>query len=166
MKKTRKEESGRCLATIWTHLLHSVKCGLAAGNRSPPASLATCVSPLLSFSINLECFSSVLAQSLGHSLRKMSATKTQSQKIFEKLKTKPANKVGSRCPCASIVNLTGPRYALTVDRRIQHGPLCLLASIYVLTAPRIIVTSASTSPSSARRIWTVMCPFTDHKQMH
>ena len=82
------------------------------------------------------------------------ATKQQSQKIFEKLKTKPANRVsplklGLRLP------LTISRSALTVARRIQHGLRFLLASIYVLTALLYTETWAFTSLSFAQRTWIV-----------
>lgn len=41
-------------------------------------------------------------------------------------------------------NAKDSRYALTAVRRIPHGLQCLSVSIYVLTAPLIIATSAST----------------------
>lgn len=47
------------------------------------------------------------------------------------------------------------RFVSTVARRTQHGPPCPSASTYVSTAPRIIETLVSTSPSSDLRIWMV-----------
>lgn len=92
----------------------------------------------------------------------MSATKAQSQKIFEKLKTKPANKVSilpwPLVPPRAIVAYTGKRYALTADRKIQRGPLFHLAYIFALTARQTTATSESTSRLFARRILIVCRP--------
>jgi hypothetical protein len=54
------------------------------------------------------------------------ATKAQSQKIFEKLKTKPANRVSGHSSISRRKANNG-RYALIVVRRIQPGHPSLLA---------------------------------------
>ncbi|EAW13863.1 ADP-ribosylation factor GTPase-activating protein [Aspergillus clavatus NRRL 1] len=71
----------------------------------------------------------------------MSASKAQSQKIFEKLKLKPANKarIAPPSPC-------GYSYASTAALKTQHGRRCPSVSIYALTAPLITATSVSTFP--------------------
>lgn len=96
----------------------------------------------------------------------MSATKAQSQKIFEKLKTKPANRVKApRQPKKPLSLKSNPRthanssavysYALTAAPRIQHGRRCLSVSTYVWIVRLIIVTSVSISPSFAPQTSTV-----------
>lgn len=67
----------------------------------------------------------------------MSATKTQSQKIFEKLKSKPANKASTppnplSFPLATYIDWC--RYVLTVAPTIPPGPPFHLVSICVWTA--------------------------------
>ena len=72
-----------------------------------------------------------------------SATKAQSQKIFEKLKTKPANKV---CPLTLRTTCTAKgvcRYALIVELRIQRGPRCHSVYISAWIARLTIVTWVS-----------------------
>ena len=105
------------------------------------------------------------------SVAKMSglASKQQSLKIFEKLKTKPANKVRAAiCNAllaytrklittatnmellyspASLADFARPHRSVSIaDRRTQHGHPYLWASTSALTAPRTIETSVSTSP--------------------
>lgn len=68
-----------------------------------------------------------------------SATKAQSQKIFEKLKTKPANKV-HRFEVLKLhytFVLSVYRYALTAVRRTQRGLQYLLVYTCASTALRI-----------------------------
>lgn len=100
----------------------------------------------------------------------MSATKAQSQKIFEKLKTKPANRVKApRQPKKPFLfmsksshanSLIVYSYALTADLRIQHGHRYLLVFTYAWTVRLIIVTSVSISPSFAPQTSTVcLLPF-------
>ena len=69
-----------------------------------------------------------------------SATKAQSQKIFEKLKTKPANKVGLFHSIIgfSIHRLKIDRYASTAAPKIQLGLRSLLVFTSVSIAPRTI----------------------------
>lgn len=89
------------------------------------------------------------------------ASKQQSQKIFEKLKTKQANKVRPN-NFARLVLLSRHergfayadainygRSASTAARRTRHGPRCPSVSTSASIALRTIVTSASTSPLSA-----------------
>jgi cytochrome bd-type quinol oxidase subunit 2 len=84
------------------------------------------------------------------------ATKTESHKIFEKLKTKAANKV-RRCfadyICAT--PLTTCRYVLTVVQRTQHGRQCPLAYTSALTAQPTTVIWGCTFPLCAPPTWTV-----------
>ena len=76
------------------------------------------------------------------------ATKAQSQKIFEKLKSKPANKVS--CPSdLEVHQLTPPRSALIAEQRIPLGLLYRSASTSVLIARPSTVTWEYTSLSSA-----------------
>lgn len=78
------------------------------------------------------------------------ATKQQSQKIFEKLKTKPANKVcdrGREClKCRSTDPVIFFRYVLTVAKRILRGHRCRSVSISAWIALRTIATSVFTFP--------------------
>lgn len=87
----------------------------------------------------------------------MSATKAQSQKIFEKLRSKPANKVHLGLPLTAIDNETDlrSRYASTADQRTQHGRRSRLASTSVSTVRLITVISVSISLSFVRRTLTV-----------
>ena len=85
------------------------------------------------------------------------ATKAQSQKIFEKLKTKPANKVSA----AAYTNIISSIHSLfsrcvsIVAPRIPHGPPFLSAYTSVLTAHLTTVTLVFTYPLSDRLILTV-----------
>lgn len=67
------------------------------------------------------------------------ATKAQSQKIFEKLKTKPANKV-----CEAALNILATidkvRYVLIAGPKTQHGLRYHSAYTFALIAPRITET--------------------------
>ena len=72
--------------------------------------------------------------------------KVQSQKIFEKLKTKPANRV-SGLVYEKISWLWFCRCASTALPRTRHGRLFPLAFISVLTALQTIVTLGSIFPS-------------------
>src|ERR1700728_1103257 len=86
------------------------------------------------------------------------ATKAQSHKIFEKLKTKQANKA---CPLAyhrGVADLSLYIFASTVGKRIQHGHLCLLEYTSALTALPITGTSEFTSPLCDLQILTVRLP--------
>lgn len=91
------------------------------------------------------------------------ATKSQSQKIFEKLKTKPANKV--RIAHAISITLlkesaiwrrilTWLRSALTAVRKTLPGPRSRSESTYVSTARPTIAISVSTSPLCAQQTST------------
>lgn len=93
------------------------------------------------------------------------ATKTQSQKIFEKLKSKPANKVQPiNCPPLSSLESAGTsaddvnlvyRYALTAMQRTPHGHQYPSASISAWIAVRITETLECTSRLCAQPISTV-----------
>lgn len=94
------------------------------------------------------------------------ASKQQSLKIFEKLKAKPANKVGSLVPPTPpprfLVGLTQhanrpapSRSASTAARRTRLGPRSPLESTFAWTALPITATSVSTSPSFGLPISTV-----------
>jgi ADP-ribosylation factor GTPase-activating protein 2/3 len=92
------------------------------------------------------------------------ATKQQSQKIFEKLKTKQANKVTSHpCPWPNfqllrrLMHCAG-RYALTVVRTIQLGRPSLLVSIYASIVLRTTETSVCTFPLCVPRTSIVRSP--------
>lgn len=96
----------------------------------------------------------------------MSATKAQSQKIFEKLKLKPANKVRSATPRPPVCGLAmfwplfaddsfTARYASTVALRTRLGHRCLLVSTCVWIVPPTIAISVFTSPLSVPQISTV-----------
>ena len=78
------------------------------------------------------------------------ATKVQSQKIFEKLKSKPANKVICPSPI-KLHQLKLPRCALIAEQRILLGLQSPSASTSVLTARPSIVILEYTFPSSALR---------------
>jgi ADP-ribosylation factor GTPase-activating protein 2/3 len=86
------------------------------------------------------------------------ASKTQSQKIFEKLRTKPANRVRFHN-----ATYTTPRsltrllfsYASTADRRIQLGHQFPLESIYASIAPQTTEIWACTFPLCDPQISTV-----------
>ena len=89
------------------------------------------------------------------------ATKTQSQNIFSKLKSKPANKV--RCLAGrghgGQEGLTVDcRYASTAAQRTQHGAPCRSASTCASTAPRTTVIWVFTSPLSGPPTSTVRLP--------
>jgi hypothetical protein len=91
------------------------------------------------------------------------ASKQQSLKLFEKLKTKQANKASS-APFAShrtashrIADPPPPRSASTAARRTRPGPRSPLASTCVSTAPPTTAISASTFPLSGLLTSTV-CP--------
>lgn len=82
----------------------------------------------------------------------MSASKTQSQKIFEKLKTKPANKVrseleplslGSDCTCLTLEWEFRP--VSTATLKAQHGRPFHLGYTFVSTAARTTVIWVCTS---------------------
>lgn len=94
------------------------------------------------------------------------ATKQQSLKIFEKLKTKSANKVrndmiGLSPGRMGVLKLTAiKRSASTADRRTLPGPRSHLASTSVSTALPTTVTSVSTSPLSAQRT-SIVCSSRD-----
>lgn len=78
-----------------------------------------------------------------------SATKAQSQKIFEKLKTKPANKV-HHCEVLKLhytFVLSVYRYASTAVRRTQRGLQYHSVYTCALTALQITGTWGSTSHS-------------------
>lgn len=90
------------------------------------------------------------------------APKQESIKIFEKLKSKPGNKVRARdtgSATAALDSLAdGPysaRCASTATRRTRHGPRSPLASTSASTARPTTATSASTSRLSARPTSTV-----------
>lgn len=86
------------------------------------------------------------------------ASKQESQQIFEKLKTKAANKVGAPVNLYTIlpaeVNMQH-RYALIASRTTQHGPRSLLQSTFASIVPRTTATWESISPLSGPRISTV-----------
>ena len=78
----------------------------------------------------------------------MSATKAQSQKIFEKLKTKPANKVRSHLDylaCLPHADLS-PRYVLTAAPKTQLGPPFLSGYTCAWIVQPTTETWVSTSP--------------------
>ena len=77
-----------------------------------------------------------------------SATKAQSQKIFEKLKTKPANKVYDyQVPeLRRSRELSGYRYALIAVRRTQHGHQYHWVYTFASTAPLITAIWGYISP--------------------
>lgn len=98
------------------------------------------------------------------------ASKQQSLKIFEKLKTKQANKVSTRNPARSrsrarfwvsslwtppLTALACPRSASTAAKRTRPGHQSRLASTCASTAPPTTATSACTSRLSAPRTSTV-----------
>lgn len=78
-----------------------------------------------------------------------SATKAQSQKIFEKLKTKPANKVHLHqvLELEEEYELTSYRYASTAVQRIQRGPQYHSVYTCASTAPLITVIWGCIFPS-------------------
>jgi hypothetical protein len=86
----------------------------------------------------------------------MSASKAQSQKIFEKLKLKPANKVRTNTPplaahsavfwSLSTNGLLASSYALTVAPRTRLGRQSPSVSTCASIAQPITVTLVSTSP--------------------
>lgn len=87
----------------------------------------------------------------------MSASKAQSQKIFEKLKLKPANKVRNQHPASvcPYCGLFGPlfthglfadSYALTVAPRTRLGRLFLSVSTSASIVRPITATLVSISP--------------------
>lgn len=96
------------------------------------------------------------------------ATKQQSLKIFEKLKTKPANKVSAPLPPSTALLDDPPRRLLTPDaprrfastaaKRTRHGHRSRSASTYASTARPTTATSASTFPLCARPTSTVRDP--------
>lgn len=86
------------------------------------------------------------------------ATKTESQKIFEKLKQKPANKVGHVMSWPIPRGLTLFRSASIAVQRTRHGLLYLSPSISALTAQPTTGILVSTSPLSAQRTSTVGHP--------
>lgn len=88
------------------------------------------------------------------------APKQESLKIFEKLKSKPGNKVRTRrqlrirdgCFWTSLADGPHPaRCASTATRRTRRGPRSPLASTYASTARPTTAASASTSRLFARR---------------
>ena len=89
------------------------------------------------------------------------ASKAESKSIFDKLNTKPANKV--RAPISSLDGLRcmphvltlSVRSALIAAQRIQHGLLCPLPSTCVLTALPTIETLVFIFPLCAPRILIV-----------
>lgn len=106
----------------------------------------------------------------------MSASKAQSQKIFEKLKLKPANKVrtthhllpNGHHPAPDCHSVFWPlfadaslarRYASTANPRTRPGRPYLSVFTCALIAPPIIATSVSTSPLFAPRISIVCTPW-------
>jgi ADP-ribosylation factor GTPase-activating protein 2/3 len=78
------------------------------------------------------------------------ASKSQSQKIFEKLRTKPANRVSKPKdprPLRMIADYGMiSSYALIVGKRIPHGLQCPSESTSASIARRITATWVSTSP--------------------
>ena len=64
------------------------------------------------------------------------ATKAESQKIFEKLKTKPANKVGKSVERGRYQSAPDEdhRYALIAEQKTQLGPQCHLAYTFASIA--------------------------------
>lgn len=97
----------------------------------------------------------------------MSASKAQSQKIFEKLKLKPANKVRITLPLVRGLAMFWPlfanefptaSYASTAALRTRLGLRFLLVSTCVWIAQPTIATSVFTSPLFAPQISTVRIP--------
>ena len=98
------------------------------------------------------------------------ASKLESQKIFEKLKTKPANRVSKHATCHFDMEIltngfvTG-RYALIVGKKIRRGLLFLLAFTCVWTVPRIIGIWVFISPLCAPQtsiVCTVISCWEEH----
>ena len=84
-----------------------------------------------------------------------------SKSIFDKLNTKPANKVRAQISSLDArfmppLLTTRVRSALTAAQRIQHGLRCHLLSICVSTALPTIEILVCTSPSSAQPI-SIVC---------
>lgn len=97
----------------------------------------------------------------------MSASKAQSQKIFEKLKLKPANKVRNILPLVRGLAMFWPlfanafttaSYASTAALRTRPGLRFLLVSTCVWIARPTIATSVFTSPLFVPQISTVRIP--------
>lgn len=97
----------------------------------------------------------------------MSASKAQSQKIFEKLKLKPANKVRHTLPLVRRLAMFWPLVAneftttscaSTAALRTRPGLRFLLVSTCVWIARPTIATSVFTSPLFVPRISTVRIP--------
>lgn len=86
----------------------------------------------------------------------MAASKTESQKVFEKLKTKPANKVGSTPQMLSQAD--DYRLASIVVQRTQPGLPSHSASIFASIARQTTAILACTSLLSAPLILTVCAP--------
>lgn len=76
------------------------------------------------------------------------ATKQQSQKLFEKLKAKQANKVMQDTLTLDglLANTMHARSALTAAPKTRHGRRCPLASTYVWIVPLTTETLVSISP--------------------
>jgi hypothetical protein len=87
------------------------------------------------------------------------ATKAESVKIFEKLKSKPANKVRSP-PTNGFPSADGTRSASTAAPKTQHGRRCRSASTCASTAPPSTAISVSTSRSCAPQTSIVSMPLT------
>lgn len=94
----------------------------------------------------------------------MSASKAQSQKIFEKLKLKPANKVRTTPPPVRSLAAIWPlfaneilagRYASTAALRTRLGRRSRLVSTYALIVRPTIAILVSTSPLFDPQILTV-----------
>jgi hypothetical protein len=83
----------------------------------------------------------------GVRICKMSATKAQSQKIFEKLKIKPANRVRMPHPVSVAYLTDGARYASTAAKTTRHGRPYPLAYTSALIVRQTTETLACTSPS-------------------
>lgn len=93
----------------------------------------------------------------------MSASKAQSQKIFEKVKLKPANKVRTphpvrRCEIGALnadVSISVYRYALIAALKTRPGLQFLSVFTCALIARHTTVTSVCTSPLSDQQTSTV-----------
>ena len=84
------------------------------------------------------------------------APKSESIKIFDKLKAKPANKVPFQAAtCLATKTKLEYRSASTVAQRIQHGPPFPSVSTCAWTVPRITATWAYTFPLCGLPILTV-----------